>query len=74
MSIEFAEVKGGNTRDPVFSGFAQYLDAQVSKLVLGQTMTTDNGSSMAQAKVLNTCASTFSKPTPASLWRRSTAT
>ncbi|MGB4864340.1 MAG: DUF935 domain-containing protein [Hyphomicrobium sp.] len=51
MSIEFAEVKGGNTRDPVFSGFAQYLDAQVSKLVLGQTMTTDNGSSMAQAKV-----------------------
>lgn len=51
MAIEFAEVKGGNTRDPVFSGFAQYIDAQLSKLVLGQTMTTDNGSSMAQAKV-----------------------
>lgn len=51
MSIEFAEVKGGNTRDPVFAGFAQYIDAQLSKLVLGQTMTTDNGASMAQAKV-----------------------
>jgi phage gp29-like protein len=51
MAIEFAEVKGGNTRDPVFSGFAQYIDAQLSKLVLGQTMTTDNGASMAQAKV-----------------------
>lgn len=51
MAIEFAEVKGGNTRDPVFAGFANYIDAQLSKLVLGQTMTTDNGASMAQAKV-----------------------
>lgn len=53
MSLEFAEVKGGaaSGSNPVFASFAEYLDRQVSKLVLGQTMTTDNGSSMAQAKV-----------------------
>ncbi|MEQ1711238.1 MAG: DUF935 domain-containing protein [Hyphomicrobium sp.] len=51
MDIEFAEVKGGSSRQPVFHGFAEYLDQQISKLVLGQTMTTDNGASMAQAKV-----------------------
>lgn len=51
MDIEFAEVKGGSSRQPVFHSFAEYLDQQMSKLVLGQTMTTDNGSSMAQAKV-----------------------
>ncbi|MCB1520640.1 MAG: DUF935 domain-containing protein [Hyphomicrobiaceae bacterium] len=51
MAIEFAEVKGGSSRQPVFHGFAEYLDQQISKLVLGQTMTTDSGASMAQAKV-----------------------
>lgn len=51
MAIEFVEVKGGSSRQPVFHGFAEYLDQQMSKLVLGQTMTTDSGSSMAQAKV-----------------------
>lgn len=51
MDIEFVEVKGGSSKTPVFHGFAEYLDQQMSKLVLGQTMTTDSGSSMAQAKV-----------------------
>jgi phage gp29-like protein len=42
--------KGGGARG-VFDSLADYLDKQVSKVVLGQTMTTDHGSSMAQAKV-----------------------
>lgn len=51
MAIEFVQSKGGSSQQPVFHGFAEYLDQQLSKLVLGQTMTTDSGSSMAQAKV-----------------------
>lgn len=52
MDIEFIETsaRGG---DAVFGHFAKYLDEQVSKLVLGQTMTTDSGSSRAQAEVHN---------------------
>lgn len=52
MEIEFIQSKAG-AGDPVFGGFAKYLDSQISKIVLGQTMTTDNGSSMAQAQVHN---------------------
>jgi phage gp29-like protein len=52
MEIEFIEAKGekGNV---VFGGLLEYLDKQVSKLVVGQTMTADDGASMAQAKVHN---------------------
>lgn len=52
MDIEFIETsaRGG---DAVFGHFAKYLDEQVSKIVLGQTMTTDSGSSRAQAEVHN---------------------
>lgn len=35
----------------VFEGLANYWDAQLSKAVLGQTMTTDDGSSKSQAEV-----------------------
>lgn len=52
MEIEFIEVKGAKG-ETVFSGLLDYLDAQISKLVVGQTMTADEGSSMAQAKVHN---------------------
>jgi len=42
MTIDFAESKiTGNIS--LFEGFAKFLDAQVSKLVLGQTGTTDTG-------------------------------
>ncbi|WP_319774461.1 DUF935 domain-containing protein [Breoghania sp.] len=50
MEIEFIEAKGGSG-NAVFGAMAEYLDAQISKGVLGQTMTTDNGSSLAQAQV-----------------------
>jgi phage gp29-like protein len=50
-SIELIAPK--NSSNPPFLAFAKYLDGQMSKAVLGQTMTTDDGSSQAQAKVHN---------------------
>lgn len=50
MEIEFIEAAGG-TGNAVFSSKAEYLDRQISKGVLGQTMTTDDGSSLGQATV-----------------------
>lgn len=50
MEIEFIEVNG-SSGNGLFSGKAEYLDKQISKGVLGQTMSSDDGSSMAQAKV-----------------------
>lgn len=50
MEIEFHEVTGASGNG-LFSGKAEYLDKQISKGVLGQTMSTDDGSSLAQAKV-----------------------
>ncbi|MFO1174467.1 MAG: DUF935 domain-containing protein [Paracoccaceae bacterium] len=52
MRIEFQEAAKG-TGDKIFENLARYVDEQVSKAVLGQTMTTDNGSSQAQAQVHN---------------------
>lgn len=53
MRIEFQEVAKGAGGDKLFENLARYLDEQTSKAVLGQTMTSDNGSSMAQAQVHN---------------------
>ena len=50
--IEFQKVEGSHGA-AVFGGLMEYTDKQVSKLVLGQTMTADDGASMAQAKVHN---------------------
>jgi phage gp29-like protein len=50
MEIEFVEAKGGQG-NAVFGAMADYLDKQISKAVIGQTMTTDDGSSLAQAAV-----------------------
>jgi phage gp29-like protein len=52
MEIELVEAKGGSS-NAVFGAFAEYLDRQTSKIVLGQTMTTDSGSSLSQAKIHN---------------------
>jgi phage gp29-like protein len=53
MKLEFIETKAGNAGDNAFRGMAEYLDEQFSKLVLGQTMTGDDGSSEAQANIHN---------------------
>ncbi len=52
MEIEFHEVSG-TQGEAVFGGLLNYIDRQISKLVVGQTMTSDDGSSEAQAKVHN---------------------
>lgn len=50
--IEFAQASGSQS-EAVFENLARYLDEQVSKAVLGQTMTSDNGSSQSQAEIHN---------------------
>lgn len=52
MEIEFHEVSGANGA-AVFGGLLDYVDKQISKLVVGQTMTSDDGSSLGQAKIHN---------------------
>lgn len=49
MEIEFVEVKGFSEKP--FESLANYLDKQISKLIIGQTMTADDGSSKAQAAI-----------------------
>lgn len=53
MVIEFIERKISTSGTTIYEGLLRYLDEQVSKGVLGQTMTADNGSSRAQASVHN---------------------
>lgn len=52
MNIEFVNGPAANG-DRIFETFARWSDEQISKAVLGQTMTADSGSSEAQAKVHN---------------------
>jgi phage gp29-like protein len=49
MNIEFQQVSGFSEKP--FEGFSAYLDKQVSKIIIGQTMTADDGASKAQAAV-----------------------
>lgn len=51
MLLEFIETKAGNAGENAFRGMAEYLDDQFAKLILGQTMTSEDGSSEAQANV-----------------------
>lgn len=52
MELEFAKVEGQHGT-AVFGGLLDYNDKQVSKIIVGQTMTADEGGSLAQAKVHN---------------------
>ena len=52
MDIDFTENAQG-TGAKIFEDLARYVDEQISKAVLGQTMTADNGSSQSQAEVHN---------------------
>lgn len=51
MKIEFEKAAQSTGGDKLFVVLAEWLDKQTSKAVLGQTMTADDGSSQAQAKV-----------------------
>jgi phage gp29-like protein len=52
MKIDFEQIANGQGND-IFESLARWTDEQTSKAVLGQTMTSDNGSSQAQAEVHN---------------------
>lgn len=51
MSVEFADMSAGSGGETLFLARCEWLDKQCSKLVLGQTLTSDDGSSYSQAKV-----------------------
>lgn len=53
MMVELVQTAKGNGGDTLFENMARWADEQTSKAVLGQTMTTDDGSSRAQATVHN---------------------
>ena len=48
--IEIIESKHSSETSNVYKNMADWVDKQISKLVLGQTMTTDDGASLAQSK------------------------
>ncbi|HFV9293915.1 TPA: DUF935 domain-containing protein [Serratia fonticola] len=51
MQIDMVETASRQGGGALFKEMAEWCDAQTSKAVLGQTMTTDNGSSQSQANV-----------------------
>ncbi len=53
MTIDFIAASNSAKGDAIFAKAAEHFDASVSKIVLGQTMTTEDGSSNSQAQVHN---------------------
>jgi phage gp29-like protein len=53
MRIEFVEAGKAAGGHVLFENLGNFLDRQMSKAVLGQTMTTDDGASLSQASVHN---------------------
>jgi phage gp29-like protein len=50
--LEIIESKHASETSNVYKNMADWVDKQISKLVLGQTMTADEGASLAQSKTL----------------------
>ncbi len=53
MNIETIEQGGKKASADIYKAKAEYCDAMISKAILGQTMTSDNGSSLSQAQIHN---------------------
>ncbi len=53
VDVEFIQLSNLSGAESLFERKADWFDGQTSKAVLGQTMTADDGSSLAQAKVHN---------------------
>jgi phage gp29-like protein len=51
MQIEFEDLASKSDQGELFENLARWVDEQTSKAVLGQTMTSENGGSLAQARV-----------------------
>lgn len=49
--IEFIDSMKSSTGDSIHEHLIKYCDEQISKIIVGQTMTSDNGSSRSQAQV-----------------------
>ena len=49
--IEFVELKNASGQSNVFENSCRYWDESLSKAIIGQTMTSESGGSLAQAKV-----------------------
>lgn len=60
MEIEFIEAKGGQG-NAVFGAMTEYLDKQMSKAIIGQTMTVDEGSSRSQSETHDEVRSDITK-------------
>ncbi|MDO7877366.1 DUF935 family protein [Hymenobacter sp. ASUV-10] len=59
MKIDFIAPSTGN--DKIYDGFLARVNSELSKLVLGQTMTTDDGSSQSQANVHERVADAYTR-------------
>jgi hypothetical protein len=57
--LEFIDTMKNSTGGTVYENLARYADEQISKAILGQTMTTDNGSSRSQAEVHENIANLY---------------
>ncbi|MBO2925438.1 DUF935 domain-containing protein [Pseudomonas asiatica] len=53
MRIDFTQAANVNGAGEFFKGLAEWWDKQMSKAIVGQTMSADDGASLAQAKVHN---------------------
>ncbi len=53
MQIDMVETAKGSGGETLFENMAKWADQQISKAVLGQTMTSDDGSSQSQAIIHN---------------------
>ena len=51
MNIEFVQIGNASAQGALFDKMARYCDQALSKAVIGQTMTTESGGALAQAKV-----------------------
>lgn len=51
MKLDIIQSSNQSGNAEIFQSMAEYMDKQISKLILGQTMTSDDGSSRSQAQV-----------------------
>jgi len=57
--LEFVDSTKSGTGDSIYEHLVKYCDEQISKIIVGQTMTSDNGSSRSQAEVHEGVASSI---------------
>lgn len=71
-TIEIIESKTSSENTDAYQKMATWIDKQISKLVLGQTMTTDDGSSRAQGEIHEEVRQDIAQSGRAALFPRNT--